>query len=86
MLFVFSKKLKSLVLSLGLMSAFSLTSCSSESILNYLLQKQPRSSHPGHENQKGEVVELSKNQYGEWQGKRKYSEDQKEQLKAWENR
>ena len=69
-----------------------LSSCSGRDVIRDLLSKDkvlkhfvreddPRPPHPGDESSRGEITEFTKDQYDDWQSTRKYSEEQKEQLK-----
>ena len=60
-----------------------MSSCSSDEVINNLLGKRkPR--YPGPEASNGEIKEFTKDQYGDWQSDRKYSERQKEQLEDYQ--
>jgi len=63
----------------------SLTSCSTNHLFDYLLgERKSRPTHPGSEHKKGEVKEFTKDEHGEWTSERKYSEQQKKQLKEYQ--
>lgn len=61
--------------------ALTLTACSSDDILDILLDDPP--PHPGPEHRDGEHLVYDKNDRGDWVSERRYSEEQEKQIKAY---
>ena len=65
------------MVSLGL----SLSACSTEQVIEALLDKPP--PRPGPERTHGDVNLYNRDKYGDWTAKRQYSEEQTQQLEVY---